>query len=162
MEPALVDAERHLDEARIERHLGERLGEGGADPLHGLAGAAERRGVPGELAGAAVAALQQLGQQLAVQVGLSTAVVVERNVLRPLIPTLGVPVGFAVPDEVEFRPVDRHRDARKEKGPPCGSPRIGQAVGAVFSSSMNMPMMLKPQSTYWIWPVTPEARSERR
>ncbi len=161
VEPALVDAERHLDQPLVERHFGQRHTEARAHALHGLAGAAERRGVPGEIGRAAAGTLEDLHQQPAVEIGLAAADVVERDILTSLIPPLGIPVGFAVTDEVEFRPVEGHVDARKQLGPPCGSPGRNQAVGAAAagSSSTCMPMMLKPQSTYCTWPVTPEARS---
>ena len=43
-------------------------------------------------------------QRLAVLAGLATALVVERNVLAPLIAAFGIPGRFTMPDEVDFRP----------------------------------------------------------
>ena len=47
---------------------------------------------------------EQGGERLAVLVGLAAALVVERNILAPLIAALGIPGRFTMPDEVDFRP----------------------------------------------------------
>ena len=69
--------------------------------------------------------------------------------LRALIAALGIPVGFAVADEIELGPVEvGHQVAG-----------AGAAAGFVVDEHADD---VEAASTYWIWPVTPEARSESR
>ncbi|MNL47257.1 hypothetical protein D3C87_1700330 [compost metagenome] len=94
---------------------------------------------------------KQSGQRLAVLAGLAATLVVERNVLAPLIAALGIPGRFTMPDEVDFRPDQGCHDIpaplswRVLRGRVAASD-YSLASGVSLSSSF-MPTMLKPAST---------------
>ncbi len=118
VEVAFVEAEADLDEARIDSDVGERLADCGADEVHGLAGAAQRGDIPGEVRCDPTGAGQQGAEKPAIQRGLLAAVGVERDVLAALVAAFGVPVGLAVADEIEFGPDQSHRLSLPMPAPP--------------------------------------------
>lgn len=117
VQPALEVAEGDFDEPAIEDHWRQLDLEGGAHALHGLGGAAERRGKPFQPGRIDPIAFEQVAQQHAVGVRLQLAGAVERDVPAALITLLAVPVRLAMAGEVEVGPRDRSGHGRRPPHP---------------------------------------------
>src|SRR5262249_40870885 len=94
-------AERQLREPRIGAVAARLEAEHGAHPLHGLECPAERARHIVEAGGVTSAAREQIAQPLAAMGRRGATERIQRDIVLALQPALGVPIGLAVPDEIE-------------------------------------------------------------
>ncbi len=104
VEAAFENAKADFHQPHVELHIRQVLGKAQPHPLHGFARPSQWGCVPFKAEWIEPAHRKQGRKGLAVLAGLPPALVVERNVLAPLIAAFGVPGGFTMADEVDFRP----------------------------------------------------------